>query len=127
MSEEVEKSAGGLAKGIVGLVLVALIAAAGCGLWNGVLGKGIPMEGQWDPTLGPVGPVADEDSYGLITVQEAYERYEAEVINEFIRFIDARTPDHFEEGHIEGALNVPGVFDLDIDGVPHRFRANACL
>lgn len=104
----------GFMRTLVGLIIVVVISAGGAALWNGVFSEGIPLQGQWDPTAGPVGPVASED-YGLITVQEAYQRYQDEVINEFIRFIDARTPDHFEEGHIEGAINVPGVYDQDDD------------
>jgi rhodanese-related sulfurtransferase len=95
---------------LVGALAVVLIAVACSAVWNAVLGRGIPMQGQWDPTKGPVGPRPVEEP-GLVTVEQAHQRYVDEVINEFILFVDARTPDNFAEGHVAGALNVPAVFE----------------
>ncbi len=104
----------GFSRVILGFLAVAVISVAAAGIWHGALGalgKGIPFAGQWDPTIGPVGPVEEEAEVGLLTLEQAYERYVNEEVNTFILFIDARTPDHFQEGHIEGAINVPAVFD----------------
>lgn len=101
----------GFGRVILGFLVVAVISTAAAGVWHGALGKGIPMKGQWDPTVGPVGPVDEEAEAGLLTLEQSYQRYVNEEVNTFILFVDARTPDHFEEGHIEGAINVPAVFD----------------
>jgi len=114
-SAEEGRGAGRILIGFVAAGLIGLLASAG---WNLGLGMGIPVTGQWDPTVGPVGPVPDDaESTELITVAQAWERYEAEVLpfledgQTFVHFLDARTPDHYDEGHVKGAWNVPAVFE----------------
>jgi len=92
---------------MAGAAVVVVLAAAAAAAWNGVLGKGIPLRGQWDPTVGPVGPRAVTGRDDFLSLEQAHERFG----DPLVLFVDARSPDHFEEGHVEGAILVPAVFD----------------
>jgi rhodanese-related sulfurtransferase/uncharacterized membrane protein YphA (DoxX/SURF4 family) len=102
-------------RALAGGVVVAALSAVGAVVWHGLLGHGLPVRGQWDPLVGQVGPRAIDNPESLITLQQAWERYR----DGMSRFVDARSPEHFADGHIEGAVNVPSIFDENPDYEPY--------
>jgi rhodanese-related sulfurtransferase len=88
--------------------LVIVIAAVFVGLlFNGISGRGIPMVGKWPSNSGSdsviVPPSAEEGDPSFISLAEAAALYQMPET----MFIDAREPEDFEYGHINGAISLP--------------------
>jgi len=92
---------------VLGFLATLLLGGAGAIVWNALLGNGIALRGQWDPTVGPVGPEPTEVGEGMLNVEQAYAKFEEGIT----QFVDARVPEDFAEGHIQGAVNLPALFD----------------
>jgi len=104
------------------LALFGLAVPLGIGLWLGQSGNppqtttpsgtpdvsvvGLPP-GQAAPEVSLASPVPDMTLAAIprITVEEAYAKFgQPNVI-----FVDARVPDQYGQGHIQGAISVPEV------------------
>lgn len=100
-------------KGLIkqSLLLVALAAVSAFAA-NSISPHGIPLFGEWDPSEGVV--TANPDS-GVVNHDLEIQSVEL-AKNYFDRgravFLDARSPDDYRKGHINGALSIPvGRFD----------------
>lgn len=97
-------------------LLILLLALVVSFSWNRISSKGIPLLGQWDPERGTVTAGGSEDptegnvEIDLESARQLFETGEAV-------FVDARTGEDFEEGHIPGAISLPlNEVDRRLDG-----------
>jgi rhodanese-related sulfurtransferase len=94
---------------ILGVSIVAAFAV------NYFSPAGIALVGQWDTSQGVVTAKAKNnivsDGIEIGTIDQARELYDS---GEYI-FVDARSPEDYEEGHIKGAVSLPvGQFEEKI-------------
>jgi rhodanese-related sulfurtransferase len=94
---------------ILGVSIVAAFAV------NYFSPAGIALVGQWDTSQGVVTAKAKNniviDGIEIGAVDQARELYDS---GEYI-FVDARSPEDYEEGHIKGAVSLPvGQFEEKI-------------
>ena len=92
------------AKEIVILLGLSIVAAF---MVNYFLPDGIALVGQWDTSQGVVTAMAKNDivieGIEIGTVDEARQLFDS---GAYV-FVDARSPEDYEEGHIQGALSLP--------------------
>ena len=92
------------AKEIVILLGLSIAAAV---MVNYFLPDGIALVGQWDTSQGVVTAMAKNDivieGIEIGTVDEARQLFDS---GEYV-FVDARSPEDFEAGHIPGAVSLP--------------------
>ena len=88
-------------KEILILSAIALILAFSV---NAVSPKGLPFKGQWDKNTGLVTakPLPPTEQEKIIELPKAKELFESGVL-----FVDARSPEDYNEGHIKGAVSLP--------------------
>ena len=101
---------------ILGVSIVAALAV------NHFSPSGIALVGQWDTSQGVITAKVKNDvsindlEIGDVTL--AKELYDS---GAFL-FVDARSPDDYEEGHIKGAVSLPvGQFDEKIEAFLEQF------
>lgn len=82
------------------LVTLVLIAAAIGLSSNHLRTTGLPLIGDWSPEAQLITPSGDSLAISLADAEEMYYAHAAV-------FLDARSPEDYDEGHIEGALNLP--------------------
>ena len=92
------------AKEIVILLGLSIVAAF---MVNYFLPDGIALVGQWDTSQGVVTAMAKNDivieGIEIGTVDEARQLFDS---GEYV-FVDARSPEDYEAGHIPGAVSLP--------------------
>jgi rhodanese-related sulfurtransferase len=98
---------------------ISVIAAFGVNYFSP---NGIAMVGQWDVSQGVVSAVGkndvvmDELEIGDITHAKAL--YDTG----HVLFVDARSAEDFNDGHVKGAVSLPvGQYDEQIDGFLERY------
>jgi rhodanese-related sulfurtransferase len=99
------------------IALLLCIAAVSALLVNGISPHGIPLVGQWDVRQGVV--TADTDSSALWMEFEIPDPEAAKRIFDAggAVFVDVRSRDMFQAGHIPGAVSLPlGEWDTLLDG-----------
>ncbi len=89
---------------------------------------GIALVGQWDTSQGVVTAKAKNniviDGIEIGIVDLARELYDS---GEYI-FVDARSPEDYEEGHIKGAVSLPvGQFEEKIAAFMERYPPEASI
>ena len=89
---------------------------------------GIALVGQWDTAQGLVTANAKNDividGIEIGTVDQARELYDS---GDYI-FVDARSPEDYEEGHIKGAVSLPvGQFEEKIAAFLERYPPEASI
>lgn len=98
-------------------IIILLVASAALGLMvNFISPRGIALVGQWDTakgaiagTLQPAEAKKLEEIDSVIRAKEIFDK-------DHVLFVDARSPDNYEQGHIRGAVSLPiGQFDEKID------------
>lgn len=102
---------------ILVVVSVALALAA-----NTFSPKGIALVGQWDIAKGvisasPAGDAADrpEEIDSVVRAKDLFDK-------EDVLFVDARSQNHYENGHIPGAVPLPvGQFEERIESFLNRY------
>ena len=86
---------------ILGISIAAALAV------NYLLPDGIALVGQWDTSQGVVTAMAKNDivieGIEIGTVDEARQLFDS---GEYV-FVDARSPEDYEAGHIPGAVSLP--------------------
>jgi len=107
---------------ILGVSIVAAFAV------NFFSPAGIALVGQWDTTQGVVTANAKNDividGIEIGTVDQARELYDS---GDYI-FVDARSPEDYEEGHIKGAVSLPvGQFEEKIAAFLERYPPEASI
>jgi rhodanese-related sulfurtransferase len=115
-----------LRKTIKEIIILAGISVALAMIVNFLSPKGIALVGQWDT------------SKGVITASSTGpEEWQPEEISHVARakemfdtgnvlFVDARSPDNYEDGHISGAVSLPvGQFDEQIESFLNRHSPDA--
>jgi len=107
---------------ILGVSIVTALA------FNYFYPAGIALVGQWDTSQGVVTArtkndiVIDDIEIG--TVDRARKLYDS---GQYI-FVDARSPEDYEEGHIKGAVSLPvGQFDEKIAAFEERYPPQASI
>jgi 3-mercaptopyruvate sulfurtransferase SseA len=83
--------------------------------------KGIALVGQWDTSKGVItaSPAGPEESKPeeIDSVARAKEIFD----NGKVLFVDARSQDNYEDGHISGAVSLPvGQFDEQVESFLDR-------
>ena len=89
---------------------------------------GIALVGQWDTSQGVVTAKAKNniviDGIEIGAVDQARELYDS---GEYI-FVDARSPEDYEEGHIKGAVSLPvGQFEEKIAAFMEHYPPEASI
>lgn len=92
-------------KGPIFLFIVSLATAFGVNYWSP---KGIALIGAWDPSKGAISARSKQESpllheqeiKDIQTVKKLYDE-------KSILFVDARSGEDYEEGHIKGAISLP--------------------
>jgi rhodanese-related sulfurtransferase len=107
---------------ILGVSIVAAFAV------NYFSPAGIALVGQWDTSQGVVTAKAKNnivsDGIEIGTIDQARELYDS---GEYI-FVDARSPEDHEEGHIKGAVSLPvGQFEEKIAAFMERYPPEASI
>ncbi len=107
---------------ILGISIVAAFAV------NSFSPAGIALVGQWDTAQGVVTANAKNDivieGIEVGTVDQARKLYDS---GDYI-FVDARSRDDFEEGHIKGAVSLPvGQFEEKIAAFMERYPPEASI
>ena len=94
-------------KNLASILLIAVIAAV---LYNNFSGRGIP----WFAKVSTEGPrprlvvSSSLPAIRYVELPEARAKY-----NSGVAFVDARTPEEYQTGHISGAINVPAALEPD--------------
>ena len=110
-----------LRKTIQEIIILAGISVALAVVVNFLSPKGIALVGQWDTSKGvitasPSGP-EEWQPEEINRVARAKEIFD----NGNVLFVDARSPDNYEDGHISGAESLPvGQFDEQIESFLNR-------
>ncbi len=90
------------------IILITISIFAGL-IVNAFSSNGIPLFGNWNPNLGSVnagGPCKPS------TIEITEDQITSLYLSLSTLFVDARTPDDYEEGHIPGAISFPvGAFN----------------
>ena len=107
---------------ILGIAIVTAFA------FNYFSPAGIALVGQWDTSQGVVTARAKNDividDIEIGTVDRARKLYDS---GKYI-FVDARSPEDYEEGHIKGAVSLPvGQFDEKIAAFEERHPPQASI
>ena len=92
---------------------ISFIAALVCNYFSPV---GIALVGQWDETQGVV--TAREKNDIVMEQFEIDDLTHAKALYDSgnVLFVDARSPDDYEDGHVKGSISLPaGEFDGHID------------
>ena len=89
---------------------------------------GIALVGQWNTSQGVVTARAKNDivigGIEIETVDQARKLYDS---GEYI-FVDARSPEDYEAGHIKGAVSLPvGRFEEEIEAFLERYPPEASI
>ena len=89
---------------------------------------GIALMGQWNTSQGVVTARAKNDivigGIEIETVDQARKLYDS---GEYI-FVDARSPEDYEAGHIQGAVSLPvGRFEEEIEAFLERYPLEASI
>ena len=103
------------------VLLMIGVAVAAAFLVNGLSPRGIPLVGQWDARQGVV--TADTDTAALWRGFEIQDPADAKKLFDAggALFVDVRSRDLYDEGHIPGAVSLPlGEFDDRVDGFAGR-------
>jgi len=108
------------------IILGLSIAAAF--IVNYYLPGGIALVGQWDTSQGVVTALAKNDivieGIEIATVDEARKLFDS---GKYI-FVDARSPEDYEEGHIQGAVSLPvGQFEERAEAFLERYPPEASI
>jgi len=106
-------------KEIIIILGVSAIAAFGV---NYLSPKGIALVGQWDTSQGVV--TAREKNDVVMDELEIEDVADAKTLydSDHVLFVDARSRENFEHGHIKGAFSLPvGEFDELIDTFFDRY------
>lgn len=109
-------------KEIVILVGVAVTLAF---MVNFLSPRGIALLGQWDTAKGvitadPIGVAAGglEEIDSVALAREIFDRGD-------VLFVDARSSDNYDDGHIQGAISLPvGQFDERIESFLNRYSSD---
>jgi rhodanese-related sulfurtransferase len=103
------------------IILVGIAAVLGLAA-NFVSPRGIAMVGQWDPAKGVVTANTEKtlDS-GISEIQQV--KVAREIFDRGdVLFVDARSKQSYEAGHIPGAVSLPvGAFDEQIGSFLNRY------
>jgi rhodanese-related sulfurtransferase len=110
----------------ISIILGVSIAAAFA--FNYFSPAGIALVGQWDTSLGVVTARAKNDividDIEIGTVDQATKLYDS---GKYI-FVDARSPEDYEAGHIQGAVSLPvGQFEEKIAAFLERYPPEASI
>jgi rhodanese-related sulfurtransferase len=110
-----------LRKTIQEIIILTGISVALAVVVNFLSPKGIALVGQWDTSKGVITarPAGTEDGRPeeINSVARAKEIFD----NGNALFVDARSPDNYEDGHIPGAVSLPvGQFDEQIESFLDR-------
>jgi len=112
-------------KEIIFLLGVAVVAAFSVNFFSP---SGIALIGQWDESKGVVSANAKDDTFDydmeiedLKIAKQVYDSGKA-------FFVDARSSESFEEGHIKGSVSLPiGRFETYIDGFKDRYPTTSFI
>jgi rhodanese-related sulfurtransferase len=106
-------------KDLLKKIVLLLMASAGLAfLVNGLSPRGIPLMGQWHAASGVV--TADSDAAAVWMEFEIPDPEMAKAVFDKGKaiFIDVRSRDRYDEGHIPGALSLPlSEFDARADAL----------
>jgi rhodanese-related sulfurtransferase len=114
-----------MAKGLAILLGLAVIAAFTV---NFLLPKGIALVGQWDESQGVITARAKDD-----VVDDDLEIDDVEIAKQIYGsgeavFVDARSREDYEEGHIKGAVSLPvGQFHDFIDAFKAQYSTASTI
>jgi len=87
--------------------------------------RGIALVGQWDTSQGVItaspSGTEEEKPEEINSVARAMEIFD----NGNVLFVDARSQDNYEDGHIPGAISLPvGQFDEQIESLLNRYSSD---
>ena len=90
--------------------------------------RGIALLGQWDTAKGvitadPIGVAAGglEEIDSVALAREIFDRGD-------VLFVDARSSDNYDDGHIQGAISLPvGQFDERIESFLNRYSSDLSI
>ncbi|MGD2186649.1 MAG: rhodanese-like domain-containing protein [Desulfobacterales bacterium] len=107
------------------IIILLLVATALAMLVNFLSPRGIALVGQWDTSQGVItaSPTGTEEERPeeIKSVARAKEIFD----NGNVLFVDARSEDNYEDGHIPGAVSLPvGQFDELIESFLDRYSSN---
>jgi rhodanese-related sulfurtransferase len=110
------------AKEIIILLVVSIALAM---LVNFLSPSGIALVGQWDTSQGVItaspSGTEEEKPEEINSVARAMEIFD----NGNVLFVDARSSDNYEDGHIPGAISLPvGQFDEQIESLLNRYSSD---
>jgi rhodanese-related sulfurtransferase len=112
-------------KTIKGIIILAGISLALALVVNYFSPEGIPLVGQWDTAKGvitanPTG-LYESKPQEIDSVTLAKELFDSGDV----LFVDARSSDNYEDGHISGAISLPvGEFDERIESFLNRYSTD---
>ena len=112
-------------KAVLLLLAVSIISAFTANYFSPV---GIALVGQWDTSQGVVSAKAKNDvvfnNLEIDDLTEAKKLYD----NGKTIFVDARSREDYEEGHIKGAVSLPvGLFDERIDAFLQQYSPETAI
>ncbi len=113
------------AKEIIILLVVSIALAM---LVNFLSPSGIALVGQWDTSQGVItaspSGTEEEKPEEINSVARAMEIFD----NGNVLFVDARSSDNYEDGHIPGAISLPvGQFDEQIESFLNQHPPDALI
>jgi rhodanese-related sulfurtransferase len=110
------------------LIIILGVSLSTAFLVNLIHPKGIALFGQWDSSQGVITAKSKDEVINhdleIRDIVEAKEIYDRGVA----LFVDARTKDDYDDGHIKGAISLPvGQFDLLIDEFLENYPADTAI
>ena len=110
------------------IIILLVVSAALAMLVNFLSPRGIALVGQWDTSQGVITaspPGTEEEKPEEInSVARAKEIFD----NGNVLFVDARSSDNYEDGHIPGAISLPvGQFDGQIESFLNQHPPDALI
>ncbi len=109
-------------KSIKEIMILVGVAVALALVVNHLSPKGIALVGQWDTTKGIItANAAGEDDYLIAEIDRVPDAAKI-FYNDDTLFVDARSKEDYESGHIPGAISLPvGQFDEQIESFLNRY------
>ncbi len=110
------------------IILLLVVSAALAMLVNFLSPRGIALVGQWDTSQGVItaspSGTEEEKPEEINSVARAKEIFD----NGNVLFVDARSSDNYEDGHIPGAISLPvGQFDEQIESFLNQHPPDALI
>ena len=109
-------------KTIKEIVILVGVAVALALVVNHLSPRGIALVGQWDTANGVINPNAPgEDGYRIAEIDRVTDAAKIFYDDDTL-FVDARSTEDYESGHIPGAISLPvGQFDEKIESFMNQY------